>query len=124
MAGSAPKGGVVRTTPSSGGMARSTFHRMYYACSRRAPWSTSGWNRTGRRGSRRRGTLRSEVGVGKTLSVDRVTVAYDRTVVLRDISAMAEPGRMLAVTGPSGAGKTTLLWAMAGLVKPVNGSVT
>jgi putative ABC transport system ATP-binding protein len=27
------------------------------------------------------------------------------------------------VTGPSGAGKTTLLWAMAGLVKPLNGTV-
>ena len=35
-----------------------------------------------------------------------------------------EPGRVLAVTGPSGAGKTTLLWAMAGLVRPVSGSVT
>ncbi len=59
-----------------------------------------------------------------TLLVDRVTVAYDRTVVLRDVSLQAQPGRVLAVTGPSGAGKTTLLWAMAGLVKPVNGAVS
>jgi putative ABC transport system ATP-binding protein len=62
--------------------------------------------------------------VGKPLMVDRVTVAYDRNVVLREVSVSAGPGRMLAVTGPSGAGKTTLLWAMAGLVKPASGAVS
>lgn len=61
--------------------------------------------------------------MSKALTVDQVTVAYDRTTVLRDVSAKVEPGRILAVTGPSGAGKTTLLWAMAGLVKPVTGTV-
>ena len=62
--------------------------------------------------------------MGNPLVVDRVTVAYDRTVVLRDVSISAKPGRVIAVTGPSGAGKTTLLWAMAGLVRPVTGSVS
>ena len=59
----------------------------------------------------------------RTLTVEGITVAYDRNVVLRDISVQAVPGRVLAVTGPSGAGKTTLLWAMGGLVKPTAGAV-
>jgi putative ABC transport system ATP-binding protein len=56
--------------------------------------------------------------------VDRATVEYSAGApVLRDVSVTAIPGRMLAVTGPSGAGKTTLLRAMAGLLRPVAGTV-
>ena len=61
----------------------------------------------------------------RTLLADRITVAYGRDrPVLREVSATAVPGRVLAVTGPSGAGKTTLLWTMAGLLRPAQGSVT
>ncbi|MFS8479918.1 MAG: ATP-binding cassette domain-containing protein [Micromonosporaceae bacterium] len=61
----------------------------------------------------------------RTLVAERITVAYGMDPpVLREVSAAAVPGRMLAVTGASGAGKTTLLWAMAGLLRPLQGSVT
>jgi putative ABC transport system ATP-binding protein len=63
--------------------------------------------------------------VGTTVVVDGLSVAYGRgEPVLRDVSVTAEPGRVLAVTGPSGAGKTTLLSAMAGLLPAAAGSVT
>jgi putative ABC transport system ATP-binding protein len=56
--------------------------------------------------------------------MDRVTVAYlAGQPVLREVSLLAAPGRMVAVTGPSGAGKTTLLWTMAGLLRPTTGTV-
>jgi len=62
----------------------------------------------------------------KSLVVDDVTVSWGRSgpEVLRSVSAVAEPGRVLAVTGPSGAGKTTLLSTMAGLLRPGSGKVT
>jgi putative ABC transport system ATP-binding protein len=63
------------------------------------------------------------VVAGSVLAVSGVTVAYDRRDVLRDVSIDVTPGLLLAVTGPSGAGKTTLLSAMAGLVRPRQGTV-
>ncbi|MBM7493518.1 putative ABC transport system ATP-binding protein [Micromonospora luteifusca] len=59
------------------------------------------------------------------LSVQGVSVGYgDAPAVLREISVMVRPGRLLALTGSSGAGKTTLLNAMAGLLRPQQGTVT
>lgn len=61
----------------------------------------------------------------RTVSVDRVTVAYgNRPPVLRDVTLSAEPGRIVAISGRSGAGKTTLLSTIAGLLRPAGGTVT
>ena len=58
-----------------------------------------------------------------TVTARGVHVAYEGHEVLRGIDLTARPGRIVAVTGPSGAGKTTLLWALAGLVRPDEGTV-
>jgi putative ABC transport system ATP-binding protein len=59
------------------------------------------------------------------LIADRITVAYGHArPVLRDISIAPANGRILAVTGPSGAGKTTLLLTLAGMMRPIQGTVT
>lgn len=58
------------------------------------------------------------------VNVDRATVEYAADIpVLRDVTVRVEAGRTLAVTGASGAGKTTLLRALAGILRPVTGTV-
>ncbi|MEO0071599.1 MAG: metal ABC transporter ATP-binding protein [candidate division WOR-3 bacterium] len=54
---------------------------------------------------------------------ERVTVAYQHTVALADVSFSLESGEFLGVVGPNGSGKTTLLKTVLGFVKPVSGKV-
>ncbi|MEU9741775.1 thiol reductant ABC exporter subunit CydD [Micromonospora chersina] len=53
-----------------------------------------------------------------------VTVAYERTTALRDVTLSIRPGERVAVIGPSGAGKSTLLHLLLGFVTPTAGRVT
>ena len=57
------------------------------------------------------------------LSVQDITVRYGRLTALRGASLALDEGEILFVTGPNGAGKSTLLKAIAGVVKPVGGTI-
>ena len=57
------------------------------------------------------------------LKVNHLSVAYDDTVVLKDVSFQIEQGTMTAIVGPNGAGKSTLVKAMLGLVPLVEGMI-
>ena len=57
------------------------------------------------------------------LRIAHLTLAYDDTVVVDDLSLTAEDGEVLCVLGPSGCGKSTLLRAVAGLEPPVAGTI-
>ncbi|MCG5465185.1 thiol reductant ABC exporter subunit CydD [Micromonospora sp. MED01] len=53
-----------------------------------------------------------------------VTVAYERTTALRDVTLTIRPGERIAIIGPSGAGKSTLLGLLLGFVAPTSGRIT
>ncbi|WP_338740311.1 ABC transporter ATP-binding protein [Actinomadura luteofluorescens] len=57
------------------------------------------------------------------LSADNLTVAYDRTPVVRGVSLTVPENSGVAVIGESGSGKTTIARALLGLVKPRQGRV-
>ena len=116
------RAGAERTTPWWGATVACTFRRSCSTGCRRARLSRSRLTPTAPSGSYRRSKGEP---MSRTIVVDEVTVAYGSgEPVLTGVSAIATPGQVLAVTGPSGAGKTTLLWTMAGLLRPSAGGVT
>jgi zinc transport system ATP-binding protein len=56
------------------------------------------------------------------LTVDKLSVTFDGTRVLNDLTFSVNPGEALAVIGPNGAGKTVLFRALLGLV-PADGVI-
>src|SRR5512138_2758178 len=57
------------------------------------------------------------------LALERVRIAYDGAVVVRDVSLDVADGELVSLLGPSGAGKTSLLRAVAGLIEPTGGDI-
>ena len=57
------------------------------------------------------------------LQVNGLTVKYNGAPALEDVSFSIDAGERMAIVGPNGSGKSTLFKALAGLVRPVAGSV-
>lgn len=57
------------------------------------------------------------------LKIDQLTVNYEKTPVLWEVSLEIPPGKLVGIIGPNGAGKSTLIKAALGLVQPLSGSV-
>jgi branched-chain amino acid transport system ATP-binding protein len=57
------------------------------------------------------------------LGVAGLCVAYGKARALDDVSLTIAPGEIVAVIGSNGAGKTTLVNTIAGLLRPVSGTI-
>lgn len=60
----------------------------------------------------------------RDIRFEGVTVAYERTTALRDVTLTIRAGERIAIIGPSGAGKSTLLGLLLGFVTPTSGRIT
>lgn len=58
------------------------------------------------------------------LTVRDVTVSFDESVVLDDVTLEVGDGEIVALLGASGSGKSTLLRVVAGIVRPDRGTVS
>jgi branched-chain amino acid transport system ATP-binding protein len=62
--------------------------------------------------------------MGEGLNVERISTAYDRADVLREVSLTVEPGTITCLLGSNGAGKTTLIRSILGLTPPRAGRMS
>ena len=57
------------------------------------------------------------------LSFENLSIGYENTPVLDNLSFSVEKGDYLAIIGENGAGKSTLLKTMLGLIEPLHGRI-
>lgn len=58
-----------------------------------------------------------------SVTLDNVTLSYNRHPAVHHVSGQFAPGSLTAVAGPNGAGKSTLLRAIAGITAPDEGRI-
>ena len=57
------------------------------------------------------------------LSFENLSIGYENTPVLENLSLAIEKGDYVAIIGENGAGKSTLLKTMLGLIMPIKGQI-
>ncbi|MGF1496614.1 MAG: ABC transporter ATP-binding protein, partial [Elainellaceae cyanobacterium] len=57
------------------------------------------------------------------LEAQRLTLGYDREIVVRDLNLAIPTGKITVLVGPNGCGKSTLLKGLGRLLKPRGGAV-
>ena len=63
--------------------------------------------------------------IAGTISFENVTFAYEKGVpIVRDMTFVAEPGKTIALVGPTGAGKTTIINLLTRFYETTSGSIT
>src|SRR4029453_5850241 len=64
-----------------------------------------------------------EVSMAAQIKFHNVTLGYDRHPAVHHLNGEVAPGALVAVIGPNGAGKSTLFRGLAGILKPLSGSI-
>src|SRR5277367_3947855 len=60
---------------------------------------------------------------GHALVLKDLFAGYQQVPVVRELNLEVRPGEVVALLGPNGAGKTTTLETIAGLSRPISGTV-
>jgi branched-chain amino acid transport system ATP-binding protein len=60
---------------------------------------------------------------GYALVLKDLSAGYRGVPVIRELNLEVRPGEVVALLGPNGAGKTTTLETIAGLIRPISGTV-
>jgi zinc/manganese transport system ATP-binding protein len=64
-----------------------------------------------------------EVSMAAQIKFQNVTLGYDRHPAVHHLNGEVVSGAVVAVTGQNGAGKSTLFRGLAGILKPLSGSI-
>ncbi|MBD2000540.1 ABC transporter ATP-binding protein [Leptolyngbya sp. FACHB-541] len=67
--------------------------------------------------------MNSNLSLEPALSARKLSLAYDRTLIVNHLNLAISAGKITALVGPNGCGKSTLLKGLARLLKPQSGTV-